>query len=151
MNTRQFLRQLAIIRQKLAVKTVKYNGKSITVDDNIQTLLGILRTIPSLKTTGSCGGHKHRHGEWWRCSQPNNHWFVSFRASKPHLTLLQQFANANHITFAKGKKDKLPLCNVCDSEGEKTWYGLWGTGNPNRIAAKLQRFLLTNEPPGKRC
>lgn len=142
MNLRQFNQRLAQIRNKLAVKTVRYNGKTVNTDPNIQTLLGVLHTIPGLKTTGSCGGHKHRHGEWWRCSQPAGRWFVSFRAGKSTLAFLQRFAQTNNIRFDKGPKDKLPLCGVCESEGERVWYAFWGTGDPRRIAAKLQRSLV---------
>lgn len=134
---------------KLAVKTIRTKaGKIVAVDKNVQTILGVLRTIPTLRTTGSCGGHKRRHGVWYECSQKYGHWFVSFRARRDMLDLLKKFAETNNIKFDKGPTHKLPLCGVCDSPKEKTWYGFWGTNDPRRVAGKLQRFLLAHQIGG---
>lgn len=135
--------RLARIRQRLAVRRVRFNGEMVATDANVQTLLGILRTIPGLKTTGSCGGHAERNEKWPDCSQPLGHWFVSFRAPRPMLNLLHAFAKTVGVRFDRGPKNTLPVCGVCVNKGERVWYGMWGKGDPRRIAAKLQRFLMT--------
>jgi hypothetical protein len=137
MTTSQLYRQ----RLALAVHSVKYKGVTAT-DKNIATLLGILSLLPGLKTTGSCGGHAEINPKWPDCSQRKGHWFVSFRGPFESLLVLEQFAKTvPNVRFAEGPKDKYPACGVCESKGCKPWWGLWGKGDPRRVAAQLQRFL----------
>lgn len=137
--------QLAAVRRRNAVQTVEYDGKTVKVDPNMRTMLGVLRSISGLKTTGSCGGHARRH--WGECQAKIGHWFVSFRAGKRTLAKLQAFAEAAGITFEQGPQNRVPACpgKVCKcSKNQPAWFGFWGTGDPRRHAAKLQRFLLEN-------
>jgi hypothetical protein len=137
-------KQLAAIRRRLAVNTVEYDGGTVAVDPNMRTFVGVLRSIPGVETTGSCGGHaRRRNGD---CQAKIGHWFASLRAGRRTIAKLKAFAKLEGIKFEQGPKNRVPACAglICKSRNEGVWYGFWGKGDPRRAAAKLQRFLANS-------
>lgn len=133
-------------RRQRAVKSVLYDGKAIAPDSNMQTLLGVLRLVRGLETTGSCGGHARRgYGD---CQAKRGTFFVSFRVDRPQAVALMEFAQTvRGVVFMTGERGKLPACpgGVCKSEGEAPWYAFKGTANPERVAGALHRYLLQSK------
>lgn len=126
------------------VTHVRFNGKMVPTDSNVQALLGVLRTIPNLRTTGSCGGHAEKNSKWPDCSQPLGKWFVSFRANKATLRMLEAFAKTAGIRFGQGPRHTLSVCGVCEADTEyerRPWWGFWGSNDANEVAAKLYRYI----------